>query len=73
MGEACRVINKGMLGILECMGEWEWHQVAFNGPKEPKTLKYNAWEPLVKPVPFLKEWECPKDKNVINEGTCAPK
>ena len=54
------------------MGDWEWLQVAFNGPKEKKTLKYNAWAPLVKLVPCFKEWEGPKEKNVINEGSCAP-
>ena len=51
MGEACQDMNKGILGMLECMGEWEWLQEAFNGPKEKKTLKYNAWESLVKLVP----------------------
>ena len=54
------------------MGEWEWLQEAINGPKEKKTLKYNAWVPLVKPTPCFKEWECPKDLNVINEDTLAP-
>ena len=55
--------------MIECMGECEWLQATINGPKEPKTLKYNAWVPLVKPVPCFKEWEHPKDKNFINEGT----
>ena len=42
MGELCQDINKDSLGMLECMGEWEWLQEAFNCPKEKKTLKYNA-------------------------------
>ena len=54
------------------MCEWEWLQATFNGPKEQKTLKYNAWEPVVKPIPCFKEWEHPKDKKFINEGTHGP-
>ena len=46
---------------MECMGEWEWLQAVINGPKEPNTLKYNAWEPLAKLVPYFKEWEKTKD------------
>ena len=52
--------------MSECIGEWEWLLETFNGPKEPKTLKYNAWVPLIKLVPYFKEWENPKDKNLIN-------
>ena len=44
---------------------------SFNGPKEKQTLKYNAWVPLVKPIPYFKEWEHTKDLNFINEGACV--
>ena len=60
VGEALQDIYKARIGVLECMGQWEWLQETFNGPKELKTLKYNAWAPLVKPVPCFKEWEHPK-------------
>ena len=54
--------------MLQCMGEWEWLQETFNGPKMPKTTQMHAWEPLVKPVPYFKEQEHLKELNVINEG-----
>ena len=50
------------------MSEWEWLQEAFNGSKEQKKLNDNVWETMVKPVPCFKEWEHPKDRNLINEG-----
>ena len=62
----------GRIGLLECMGEWAWIYAPFNGPKQTKTLKYNAWAPLVKLTPCLKEWEFPNDLNVINEDALAP-
>ena len=67
--EVCYDICEGMIGVMECMGEWEWLQEAINGPREPKTLKYNAWVPLFKPIPYFKQWEFPKDTPIINEGT----
>ena len=50
------------------MGEWEWLYETFNGPKEKQTLKYNAWDLLLKQDPYFMEWECPKEKKIINEG-----
>ena len=57
--------------MVECMGEWEWLQEAINGPKDQKTLKYNAWAYLVKPVPYFKDWECTEEWTIINEGECV--
>ena len=30
-------IKSDIIGVVEWMGEWEWLQAAFNGPKGPKT------------------------------------
>ena len=68
MDESLWDINYGMIGVMECMGEWEWLQETINGPKKPKTLKYHAWAPLVKTIPYLKEWEHSEDQIGINDG-----
>ena len=69
VGESFQYINEARIGVIECMGEWEWLQEAINGQNKQKTLKYNAWVPLFKPIPYFKEWEFPKDTPIINEGT----
>ena len=34
MDGACQEINEGRLGVVDCMGEWEWLQAAINGQEE---------------------------------------